>query len=129
LTTLLDKWCSELKWKGWQTKKRQSATLAIDVSAPDGPPTTVLLLGAGDDPSVGPGERAVVLSIDDRPDIVPSPVIRTIFELRSRSYRGESFDLAEDLRDFLRRRTLPCGDDRPFRSILPGPFERLRGML
>lgn len=129
---LLETWAGQLVWKGWTAGPRQSSATGarFAVSSPDGRRGAVTLLAPGARPEpAAPGELQVLLTLDDRPDIVPQGPTSAIFELHSRAYRGASFDVAEDLRDFLRRRTIPCGDDRLFQSIVPAPFEHLRKML
>lgn len=129
---LLETWAGQLAWKGWTTgqPQRSAAGTRFDISSPDGRRGAVTLLASGARPEpVSHGEIQIILSLDDRPDIVPEGPTSAIFELRSRAYRGASFDVAEDLRDFLRRRTIPCGDDRLFQSIVPTPFDYLRKLL
>ena len=129
---LLEAWVNELAWKGWRATSRVSSSSGsrVDLACPEGRSAVATLLAPGarpDEPA--PGQLHIIITVDDRPDIAPRGPTSAVLELRSRAYRGASFDLAEDLRDFLRRRTIPCGDERPFRSIVPSPFERLRKML
>jgi hypothetical protein len=51
------------------------------------------------------------------------------FDLSARSLRGEPSPVAEDLRDYLRRRTLRIYSDRPFRALSPANLARLRARL
>ena len=129
---LLEAWVTQLVWKGWRATSRVSSSsgIRVDLGSPDGRSgaATLLAPGAGPD-EPAPGQLHVVVTVEDRPDIAPRGPTSAVLELRSRAYRGASFDLAEDLRDFLRRRTIPCGDEHPFRSIVPAPFDRLRKMV
>jgi hypothetical protein len=51
------------------------------------------------------------------------------FDLGRRALIGEASAVAEDLRDFLRRRTIRVYTDRPFRSLPPASIARLRREL
>jgi acetyltransferase-like isoleucine patch superfamily enzyme len=53
----------------------------------------------------------------------------THFDLAARTMSGDASPLAEDLRDFLRRRTIRIYTDRPFSAIRPRNLERLRARL
>lgn len=123
---VLDRWVQQLEWKGYAVRSRDGRH---DVTGPDGVRGVIELLAPGARPSPA-AERGlrVLVTVEDRPDISPDAAT-AVLELRSRAYRGASFDLAEDLRDFLRRRTIPCGDERLFRSIVPARFDLLRRML
>lgn len=54
---------------------------------------------------------------------------RVRFDLANRRMTGEPSAIAEDFRDFLRRRTIRIYTDRPFRSIRPAPIARLERQL
>jgi acetyltransferase-like isoleucine patch superfamily enzyme len=54
---------------------------------------------------------------------------RCHFDLSSRSVSGTLSPIAEDLRDFLRRRTIRIYSDRPFQPLRPANLERLRARL
>jgi acetyltransferase-like isoleucine patch superfamily enzyme len=51
------------------------------------------------------------------------------FDLSARSLSGDPSPVAEDLRDYLRRRTLRIYSDRPFRALPPANLARLRALL
>ncbi len=51
------------------------------------------------------------------------------FDLTARTLSGEPTELAEDLRDFLRRRSIRIFTDRPFRSFPPANVARLKASL
>ena len=51
------------------------------------------------------------------------------FDLLARTVTGDPSPVAEDLRDYLRRRTLRIYSDRPFRSLPPANLDRLRAQL
>lgn len=48
------------------------------------------------------------------------------FDLASRTITGTPSAIAEDLRDYLRRRTIRIYSDRPFTALRPATIERLR---
>ena len=52
----------------------------------------------------------------------------TLFNIRNREIHGVRNEITEDLRDFLRRHTLSCGDDKVFSSIEPNGFQYLRSL-
>jgi carbonic anhydrase/acetyltransferase-like protein (isoleucine patch superfamily) len=54
---------------------------------------------------------------------------RVHLDLAARTLEGESTPLAEDLRDFLRRRSIRVFTDRPFRSLPPAHIARLKARL
>lgn len=111
---ILDDWTNELRWKGIEVEQQAHGVLVSDThritlgqsfETPDSKRVEVLV--ALDAISVEPGDR------------------QAVFELRPGVHRGFSDALVQDLRDFLRRRSLPCGDDECFSSIEPEPFRRL----
>jgi acetyltransferase-like isoleucine patch superfamily enzyme len=59
----------------------------------------------------------------------PARSARCHFDLAARRMIGESSPLAEDLRDYLRRRTIRIFTDRPFQSLPPANIARLRALL
>jgi acetyltransferase-like isoleucine patch superfamily enzyme len=126
IESLLDGWATQLVWKGWTVESRGTGR---SVTAPDGRRGFVELIAPDARPLCPPDhELHVVVTIDARPDLLPGPTT-ALLELTAGAYRGASFDLAEDLRDNLRRHTLPCGEDRLFQSIVPARFAYLRSML
>jgi hypothetical protein len=54
---------------------------------------------------------------------------RCHFDLQRRAMVGPASPIAEDLRDFLRRRTIRIYTDRPFRSLPVAAVARLRAQL
>jgi hypothetical protein len=54
---------------------------------------------------------------------------RCHFDLSERTATGTLSPVAEDLRDFLRRRTIRIYTDSPFRPLPPANVERLRKRL
>lgn len=51
------------------------------------------------------------------------------FDLAARAISGTPSSIAEDLRDYLRRRTIRICTDRPFTALRPAAIERLRRAL
>ncbi|QHC29542.1 DapH/DapD/GlmU-related protein [Streptomyces sp. HF10] len=125
---LLDDWIAELQWKGLTAER--TADGGIDVG--DG--HRVLLVTGDTGPDTvnthATGRRAFhLLTVEDRPDLRPwTGRGRTLFELRSGRLTGGLDGIGHDLRDFLRRNALPCGDQLPFRSLPVEGFARLAAL-
>ncbi|MFG2636836.1 DapH/DapD/GlmU-related protein [Streptomyces sp. NPDC048362] len=127
---LLDEWVAELHWKGLPAKR------ALDGPIDVGDGHRVLLVtgttgldtvNAHADAAGGRGFH--LLTVDDRPDLRPwTGRTRALFELRSGRLTGCLDDVGHDLRDFLRRNALPCGDQLPFRSLPVEGFARLAAL-
>jgi acetyltransferase-like isoleucine patch superfamily enzyme len=116
---LLDGWHDELVWK------KVPVAVTDDGLMVDGSHHVVLIeAGAGPPPLLGE-ERQLLLTIDDRPDLRIDGASYLLFELRSGRLYGELDLIGHDLRDFLRRNALPCGDEHTFISLPAAPFERL----
>lgn len=130
LRDLLLEWRDALGWKGVEV----SSALADEFIAQQGgaqPETYVFMPTEGSPlpsaPAAAGCDRTIWISVADRPDLRAS--LRpedTLFECRSGRLSGRSTPLSEDLRDFLRRHTLPCGTETVFSSIEPPLFQRLR---
>ncbi|WP_327416440.1 DapH/DapD/GlmU-related protein [Streptomyces sp. NBC_01233] len=69
-------------------------------------------------------EDRIVVALDGEPQT--SADGPPVFVLRRGLLLGPTDELVEDLRDYLRRRTMPCGDTRTFTSITPLAFHRLQ---
>jgi hypothetical protein len=59
-------------------------------------------------------------------DLRDVPAGAVVLELRDGRCAGQLNDVSHDLRDFLRRNALPCGDDETFRGLPTTPFARLQ---
>lgn len=121
---LLRDWAGELEWKGVAVKVLDERTLDV------GDDHRVALLTGGD-PGVpdAAGRHLCLLTVEDRPRQRPGAEgAATLFELRSGTLTGPLDDTGHDLRDFLRRNALPCGDDLPFRSLPAAPLHRWRSL-
>ena len=125
---LLDDWIAELHWKGLTAERTPDG--GIDV----GNRHRVLLVTEDtclDTVNAHAADRQGfhLLTVDDRPDLRPwTGRSRALFELRSGRLTGGLDEIGHDLRDFLRRNALPCGDQLPFRSLPVEGFARLAAL-
>lgn len=132
LVSLLRQWAGELRWKGLSVEETTEGDLPrLLVEGEDGlAVVAVVPVGHTFSMEPAPGSPRVLVAVD------PEPLLRaglrdgwTLLAPRSQLFVGASTPLAEDLRDYLRRHAMPCGDHAVFRSIEPSPFARLREML
>ncbi|MEU6775120.1 DapH/DapD/GlmU-related protein [Streptomyces sp. NPDC046759] len=125
---LLDDWIAELQWKGLAAGR--TADGGIDVG--DGHRVLLVTEDTCLDTvnAHAAGRRGFhLLAVEDRPDLRPwTGRSRALFELRSGRLTGGLDDIGHDLRDFLRRNALPCGDQLPFRSLPVEGFARLAAL-
>jgi len=121
---LLEGWRHEMEWKGWKTERVPGPALILEIFGPTERSRARVIFLRADSPVDGL-QDAIVLSVEERPGVNAG----TLFELRSGRMSGAASTVAEDLRDYLRRRTLPCGDDTCFRAIEPIGFARLKHMM
>ncbi|MEU8587409.1 DapH/DapD/GlmU-related protein [Streptomyces sp. NPDC048664] len=125
---LLDEWITELHWKGLTARRTPDG--GIDV----GERHRVLLVTEDtclDTVNANAADRRGLhlLTVEDRPDLRPwTGRTRALFELRSGRLTGDLEEVGHDLRDFLRRHALPCGDQLPFRSLPVEGFARLTAL-
>ncbi|MBB5800269.1 acetyltransferase-like isoleucine patch superfamily enzyme [Saccharothrix ecbatanensis] len=118
----LRSWHRELRWKGVQADLVDDGVVVQHA----GRARFVELRGdAAEVATAGPDERGdrIVVAVDGKPD--PEPGDTPFFVVRRRLFSGPTDELVEDLRDHLRRRTMPCGDERTFSSIVPAAFRAL----
>lgn len=135
LVEILTSWAIELAWKGWAAEPRRNETERLSIRLVDplaGRAGSVVLVRHADElPTPAHGDDfSVVVSLN--PDEMAEWDCANQWALLNvvrGSYSGASFDVAEDLRDFLRRHTLPCGDERRFCSIEPIHATKLRQMI
>lgn len=120
---LLMEWAQELHWKQIPVTRDPAGWVV-------GLHHRVHLLGPGAETPAPVGEyRQILLTLGDRPDLRSMPGDRRVlFELSLGEVSGELDEVAHDLRDFLRRNALPCGDQDCFRGLPAEPFERLRAI-
>jgi maltose O-acetyltransferase len=79
------------------------------------------------DPQRVPADAGeITLTYGPRPDLPPGACH---FDLQRRAMDGASTPIAEDLRDFLRRRTIRVFTDRPFRQLPLAAVARLAARL
>lgn len=130
LENFIGKWAIELQWKGLKTNflpqsnhlkvKSSSETVIVQIVDQDHLPDL------RDDHInyilVAPSEPQDYATLSKQQKKV------VLFNIRERAIFGERHQIAEDLRDFLRRHTLTCGDDKVFSSIEPIGFQHLRSM-
>jgi hypothetical protein len=87
---------------------------------------TIRYLPAAEDHGAARPAASITLSLCD---VAPDRRGRCHFDLGRRALVGEASALAEDLRDFLRRRTIRVYTDRRFQSLPPASVARLRREL
>jgi acetyltransferase-like isoleucine patch superfamily enzyme len=117
---LLDEWLVELDWKGVASMRLRPRILTL------GTTHRVTVLSSGELPALDQERVEILLSVEDRPDLhVLVGQGHLLFELRSGGLVGEPDAIGHDLRDYLRRNALPCGDLHCFRSLPAEPFRRL----
>ncbi|MDI5963964.1 acyltransferase [Streptomyces sp. SL13] len=131
LVEVLRIWAGELRWKGCRViaADYDSPRAELLVRDPGGTRTTrvVLVCDAAPLPVPAADETLIIVSVEDRPDLAPAATGSvTAFGLRTGALHGLPDALGEDLRNQLRRHAMPCGDTRPFVSIDPPGFGRLR---
>lgn len=132
---LLRSWGHELQWKGIKYRELPAdARFAYNAEiAGNMLPSRVSIHFVAHDqnaPFRREEEGAIYVSVKEQPDIrIRLSGNSTLFELRQGRFTGASNPLSEDLRDFLRRHTLVCGDHRVFQSIEPDAFKRLRELI
>lgn len=130
LKTFIQKWAIELRWKGLAAEflpqsdqlevKSSKETVTVQIVDDDHPAN--LQEKSSNCILIAPSKPQDYLSLSaQQKDVV-------LFNIRERDIFGKRDEITEDLRDFLRRHTLSCGDDRVFSSIEPVSFQRLRAM-
>lgn len=125
---LLAQWRDSLAWKGAQVPRVFADGFSVQLTDDQGLEYYVFL-PHGAVATAEDQERTVWITVDDRADLRCSLAAQeTLFECRSGQLTGKPTALSEDLRDFLRRHTLPCGTDNVFSSIEPPSFARLRSL-
>lgn len=124
IVALLDEWLTELAWKGIAARRHPDGVITVGTSH-----RVVLLPKAAPipaDQADDHGPTQLLLCVEDRPDLRERAGERlVVFELRSGGLAGTPDGIGHDLRDFLRRNALPCGDRHCFRSLPAEPFQRL----
>ncbi|MCB0747760.1 MAG: hypothetical protein KDC90_09895 [Ignavibacteriae bacterium] len=73
-------------------------------------------------------DHVIALSLHKGNEWVLSSDQNALFNLKSEEFLGRSSTISEDLRDFLRRRTLGCGFDKCYKSIEPEVFNKLKSL-
>src|SRR5262249_53296569 len=109
---ILRRWADEMEWKGWRVEGKPVLQFKepIRLCNSEGDRSGfVYLIGPQDrDLAEMGGGFGIIVSLDERPSLAERlPEGWTLFELHSRAFRGASFDVSEDLRDFLRRNSIP----------------------
>lgn len=119
VTDLLERWCTELAWKEVPFSSRTDGTVIVR-------DTVITLLEPGAPlPAVESGMTLIALAVEPRPDLREVRADTVVFELRDGLCTGGLNEVSHDLRDFLRRYAMPCGDDDTYRSLPTAPFARL----
>lgn len=119
IAELLERWRAELAWKGVTCTSRGDGSVLVR-------DTVVTLLGSGDPlPAADPVTTLIALAVEPRPDLRGGRADTVVLELRDGVCTGQLNEVGHDLRDFLRRNAMPCGDNETFRSLPAAPFARL----
>jgi acetyltransferase-like isoleucine patch superfamily enzyme len=133
---ILRQWAEEMRWKGWRVEGDEAGgpvpQQTLQLTSPLGERICFLhlLTSSEGEKSNLSGDFGIIVSLDERPTLAERlPQGWALFELRAHGFRGSSFDAAEDLRDFLRRHSIPCGSERLFESIEPVAFRRLKALI
>ncbi|MBC3844487.1 hypothetical protein GXW82_43170 [Streptacidiphilus sp. 4-A2] len=117
---IMSAWVAELDWKGYSARLIDDGVVEFEQSHLfylDAPGT--------DRGAAGEQRRVVVLSLEDKPRPEHGGDGSLTFLLRSGVLIGELDAVSHDLRDFLRRHALPCGDQHCFESLPNKRFQRL----
>jgi acetyltransferase-like isoleucine patch superfamily enzyme len=120
--TLRD-WTSTLAIKGVRADYAEESGA---VTATFGGITDLVWYAAQGGPASRPGAVTISLAFGAAP---AGAAAQCHFDLSARTASGTLSPLAEDLRDFLRRRTIRIYSDRPFRPLPAANLERLRARL
>lgn len=130
LKDFLEKWAVELQWKGLETEFLAPSGHLRVISARG--TTIVQIVGHDHRPDLQSHEGSHILIAPYEPQdhaALAQPQKNVVlFNIREREVYGSRDEIAEDLRDFLRRHTLSCGDDKVFSSIEPIGFKHLRSL-
>ena len=118
ISGLLSRWVEELNWKGVLATMPNESLVIVGEHK-------IHLISEVQNGDLFPAEASIIISQNDISENSKRANC-TYFELKSGSISGDLDPVSHDLRDFLRRATLPCGDDIPFHSIEPNSFSRLR---
>jgi acetyltransferase-like isoleucine patch superfamily enzyme len=119
----LREYCEGVPLKGGRIVAPGPDTFEIELA---GVSETIRYLPGAEGDSAAASAATITLSMRDVP---PGRRGRCHFDLSRRALVGEASTVAEDLRDFLRRRTIRVYTDRPFRSLPPASIARLRREL
>lgn len=119
--TVMDEWCSEVRWKGLTADA--DGPLSWNVNHLGQSAKVILTANSREIPLSR--ERCIVVYVGSEKNISPLTPQMTLLQLRLGNLLGPTDKILEDLRDHLRRHTAPCGDEICFSSILPESFERL----
>lgn len=134
LTDLLQKWADELVFKGLETAPvhlQEAAIAGVQAKQTDDTTATAIYLLGTDTSSIKnfPEERTIFITVSGGENLAAElGTEQTLFRIEAEELHGYSSALSEDLRDFLRRHTLPCGFDSCYRSIEPASFTRLKNL-
>ncbi|MFF4456456.1 DapH/DapD/GlmU-related protein [Streptomyces goshikiensis] len=130
IDALLDEWIAELQWKGLSAERTPDGGIDVEGRHRVLLVTEDTCLDAVHAHAHAAHRRGFhLLAVDDRPDLRPwTSRSRALFELRSGRLTGGLDEVGHDLRDFLRRNALPCGDQLPFRSLPVEGFARLAAL-
>ncbi|HKV91309.1 MAG TPA: hypothetical protein VJW20_02045 [Candidatus Angelobacter sp.] len=128
LSAILHKWFQELEWKGWTV---QTGPNGFTELLSGGSRVYCQLLPSGTYALDNcPGEQGILISLRANKELIESlPPGWSLLEIRPGAFHGSSFDVSEDLRDFLRRNSIPCGSENLFQSIMPSSFQRLQSLI
>jgi len=119
----LREYCDSVPLKGGRIAAHGADVFEVEL---DGVSETILYLPAAAGDSEAASPATITLSMRDVP---PDRRGRCHFDLSRRALVGEASPVAEDLRDFLRRRTIRVYTDRPFRSLPTASIARLQREL
>lgn len=119
----LREWASTLAIKGVRADFAEGSAA---ITATFAGATDVVWYAAQSDAASPPGAVTISLAFGATPAGIHA---QCHFDLAARTASGTLSPIAEDLRDFLRRRTIRIHTDSPFRPLPPANLERLRARL
>lgn len=116
---VVEAWATELDWKGRKVQRVDGAWIVNGDTGPLEVRVVRTLSGVPRD-----DVRRVVICAGAE-SAATAPAGTTYFLLRTGDLIGDTDEIVEDLRDHLRRQTVPCGDEDCFSSLPAESFRRL----
>jgi acetyltransferase-like isoleucine patch superfamily enzyme len=128
ISSIILKWIKELIWKGLEVSFiYNNEQIIADIYYPkESCHIKLNYAHNSSDIEVKDELKNILIYCIDDANLKVSGSENIFFCLLEQKIYGSMCTVSHDLRDFLRRNTLPCGDNFPFKSILPEGFNRLK---